>query len=425
MRLRTIPQLAAVALALLLGAAAVAAQTAQADGTVKLKQADGSVTPVKDATVTFYRTDIQQKPISVKTGKDGRYVLLGIPFGAKYTITVSAPGAQPTFVNNVIVSRQPTMDFTLDPGNGGAITLEQALSTAAASAAPAAGDSKEAKAAAEEIKKKNEEIAAKNEKIKAANATVLRTFNAGRDALNAKNYDAAIAAADEGLQADPEQSALYEIKSVALRARGVDKYNTAVKAKDKAGQDAARNDFKAAADAGEQAVKYFRAMRASGNANATPAAETGVLFDRAEAYRLGLQTQSPVAPEDAVKALQEYAAAETDPAKKTRAEASIGDALFAAGRNDEAIAAFRQVLAVHPDNLDAMYGLGLALAADPNGAHAEEAKAIIQQFLAKAPANHPHRADATELIATLDAAIKAKTPEPATNADTGKKRRKS
>jgi tetratricopeptide (TPR) repeat protein len=423
MRFRFLSSLLVVALALLASHSTASAQTTQGDGTVTLKQANGTTAPVAGATVTFYRTDIASKPITVKTGKDGRYTLVGLALTGRYTITVSAPGARPSYLANVPISQHPTNDFTLEPGDGSSLTLEQINAAGTATA-----DSAAAKKAAEEAARRNAEIEAKNKKIGEINATVQRTFKAGNEAFNAKRYDEAIAAYNEGLQADPEQGALYLNKSVALRARGVEKYNAAVRAKDQAGKAAAIDDFKAATEAAENAVKYYRAnlttRQGTGSAGATqqPNEMLNYLGARAEAYRLALRTGTPVSSDDAVKALQEYVDAEPDPAKKAAAEASIGDALFQGGKVDEAIAAYRKILAANPNNVDAMYGLGLALAADPSGAKAAEARDMLKQFLAKAPANHPKRQEAQEAIAALDEALKPKQTE--TTTDAGKKRRK-
>lgn len=424
MRFRLFSGIAVIALALASCFAQASAQTMAGDGKVELKQADGTLVPVNGAIVSFYRTDIVGKPITVKTGKDGHYTLLGLALVGKYTITVSAPGARPSYVSNVPINRQPTNNFVLDVGDGSSLTIEQI--NQASAAAGTGGDTAAAKAAREELERKNKEITEKNAKIKESNEIVGRTFKAGNEALLAKRYDEAIAQYDEGLKADPEQSVLYKNRAVALRLRGVDRYNAAAKAKDKAGLEAGREDFKAAVESSEKAVKYYREVikqrqtsGTSGQSNANE--ELSYLFDRSEAYNLALKTGAAITPDDAVKAAQEYYNAETDPVKKAKAETSVGDAMFFSGHFDEAVSAYRQILVKNPNNFDAMYGLGLSLAADPSGTHAAEARDVLKQFLAKAPSTHPKRQDATEALAGIESFL---APKPAEPTDTTRRRRK-
>jgi tetratricopeptide (TPR) repeat protein len=214
-----------------------------------------------------------------------------------------------------------------------------------------------------------------------------------------------------------------------LRARGVEKFNAAVKAKDQPGKDAAKEDFKNSAEGMEKALAAQR-DHASKSAGAAPAAggppneELGFLFDRSESYRVALQTGASVNTEAAVKAFEEYLAVETDPAKKMRGQNGLGDALFMGGKIDESIATFRQVIATSPQNLDAMLGLGTALAA--KGSLAEggggtamiaEARDLFQEFIKKAPETHPKKADALATAQYLDETIKgANAPKPSTGA---------
>jgi hypothetical protein len=116
----------------------VSAQVVTAEGTVKLKQADGTEVPLKDAVVKFYRIDIKQE-FTAKTDKNGRYVNAGIPLTGTFMIAFSGPGAQPTYLGNVKISNSPANNITLDPGDGSILTLEQikAASTGAGAGAGA------------------------------------------------------------------------------------------------------------------------------------------------------------------------------------------------------------------------------------------------------------------------------------------------
>jgi tetratricopeptide (TPR) repeat protein len=408
----------------------VSAQTATATGKVTLKQADGTEVPVKDAVVEFHRTDIKQT-LKTKTDKKGQYVYAGIDYIGTYTILVSAPGATPSYISNVRIGQRAENNFTLSPGDGKALTLAEVR--AAAGSTPSAGTKPGAAPAGgltpEEAKKKQAEldaeiaaISAKNAKIEERNAKLPEVFKAANEAFNAKNYDQAIATYDQALAIDPTEAVVYRNKAIALRSRGVDNYNKAAKTKDQAGKDAARADLKLSTETAEKAVATYRTPQADRVAapDAAKAEDLDYLFQRAESYRVALQTNAQVDTEAGIKAFQEYIAAETDSAKKTKAEASLGDALFFGGRVDESIAAYKAILAASPNNLDAIYGLGLALASDPTGAKTAEGRDMLQQFASKAAPTDPRKQMAEEAVAGLNEALK---PRPADKATTTRKRK--
>ena len=124
MRSKLLLNLFAAALVVALSALTASAQVITAKGKVVLKQADGTTVPVQGAIIKFYRTDINQT-FEAKTDKRGEYVNVGIPLVGTFIIAVSAPGARPDFIPEVKISQQTQNDFTLEPGDGTALTLEQ------------------------------------------------------------------------------------------------------------------------------------------------------------------------------------------------------------------------------------------------------------------------------------------------------------
>jgi tetratricopeptide (TPR) repeat protein len=419
---------------------AAAQFTATATGKVTLKQADGTEVPVADAVVEIHRTDIKQT-LKTKTNKKGEYTYAGIPPAGTYTLLVSAPGASPTYVANINLNRQSENNFTLNPGDGKALTLAEVKAMSAGGAGAAKGNTPGSTAKAsgetaltpEEAKKKQAEydkevaeIAAKNAKTQERNAKLPVVFKAANDAFNAKKYDESITLYDQAIGIDPEEAVVYLNKAIALRMRAVDRYNAAAKTKDQAGKDAARADLKLATETAEKAIATYRTPQASRVSADAPGAarndDLDYLFQRAEAYRIALQTNAQVDTQAGIKAFQEYIAAETDTAKKTKAESALGDALFFGGRVDESIAAYKAILAVNPNNLDAIYGLGLALASDPTGAKTAEGRDMLQQFASKAAATDPRKQMAEEAVAGLNEALK---PRPADKTTTTTRRRKT
>ncbi|HEY9404582.1 MAG TPA: carboxypeptidase regulatory-like domain-containing protein [Pyrinomonadaceae bacterium] len=414
---------------------AAAQFTATATGKVTLKQADGTETPVADAVVEIHRTDIKQT-LKTKTNKKGEYTYAGIPPTGTYTLLVSAPGASPSYIANINLNRQSENNFSLNPGDGRALTLaEVKASGAGAPKGNAAGStakaSAEATLSAEEAKKKQAEydkevaeIAARNAKTQERNTKLPVVFKAANEAFNAKKYDEALTLYDQAIGIDANEAVVYLNKSIALRMRAVDRYNAAAKTKDQAGKEAARADLKLATETAEKAIATFRTPQGDRVSADAPGAakndDLDYLFQRAEAYRVALQTNAQVDTAAGIKAFQEYIAAESDTAKKTKAESALGDALFFGGRVDESIAAYKAILAVNPNNLDAIYGLGLALASDPTGAKTAEGRDMLQQFASKAAATDPRKQMAEEAVAGLNEALK---PRPADKATTTKRRK--
>lgn len=265
-----------------------------------------------------------------------------------------------------------------------------------------------------EVKRCSEGIA-KNEKLKNSIEVVNRTLKEGAAALDKKDYDTAIAKFDEGYNADQEYwgsaPILLRNKGIALRARGVDKYNAAVKNTDKAarpaGIAAAGKDFQASVDALQTAVGVYGKSTAPTDAAQVKNFNDGkssVIADRAESYRLLVKADSSKAA-DGVKAYEDYLAVETDPAKKSKAQFTAADLALEAGNADLAVTEFQKILSAEPTNSKAMYKLGIALISQGSGETPDKAKVqdgvnYLQKFADSAPDSDPDKEYAK---ATIDA----------------------
>jgi hypothetical protein len=418
----------AAALVLAATAAVASAQVTQVTGKVTLKQADGTEAPVAGATIDIYRTDIKQK-FQVKTDKKGQYMHAGLPFVGTYTLVVSAPGARPTFAANQRFTQVQTRDFVLQPGDGSTLTLDQIK--ALGSAAPAGGggggggaapaESKEAKAAREELERKNAEIVKKNEEITKANETIANTFKAGNDALNANRLDEAITQYQTGLAARPDEPALLTNLSEALRRRGVNRYNDALKNADKDAQaqgiTAAKKDWSDAADAAKKALDIITGAGAGDPAQAQVYAQNKIaaLSTRALAMRLVATKVDQTQGQAAWDAYQQYIAAEADPAKKAKMKGEALQTLFDSGAIDQAVTQARAALAENPDDVDANRILGLALFASGDKAKFQEAANYLQRYVDKAPDTDPLKQSAKESLEYLKTAenVKPEKTSPA------------
>ena len=417
---------------LLCGGLSAFAQTGALNGEVVMQQADGTSVPVAGAQIDVYRVDVGGK-YDTKTDKRGKFVFAGLPYIGTYVIAASAPNTRPDVLGQVKAGRDNVYKIVLTAGDGKRLTEAEAksMANAAVAAAGSGGESADARKAREELLRKNAEIEAGNKKIEEANTTVTASFKAGNDALNAKNYDVAITEYTKGINADPTHPgapSLLTNRSVAYRARGVDRYNAAVTSKDDAtkasGLTAAQQDFRDAADSASKAVELYKTQPAPTDPAALKNYELNKYFAlaaRAEAMRLLVTKADPTKADEGLTAYQEYIAVETNPEKKSKAQVDVAQMLLDAGSSDKAYAEFQKVLAENPDNVDALLGAGLALFSTQDKTKFQEAANFLQRFVDKAPDTHKFKADAKAVLDNLKSQENIK-PQQKTTTSGGRRR---
>ncbi len=421
----------ALAVAILVASASMNtfAQVGELRGQVFMQQADGQKVPLADAQIDVFRTDISGK-YNTKTNKKGEFVFAGLPFVGTYVVAASHATARPNWVPGVKAGRDIPVEVTLTPGDGKRLTFDE-IKAAGGTAPPATGggsapakESDADKAKREELAKKNAEIEAGNKKITEANEIIARTFKAGNEALTAAGtaskagssedavakYTAAIAQFDEGLAADSEQPAILTNKAVALKGRGVERFNAVVRSKtlDDAGKTAglqtAKDDFKASAEAATKAVTLIKAQpaptdpadvqRYNGNKYAA-------MLTAAESMRLYVSKADPTKAEEGLAAFKEYLAVETDPAKKAKAQLDMAQMLLDSGSADKALVEFQAILTAQPNSPEANLGAGLAVYATGDKAKFQEAANYLQKFVEVAPDTNPMKDDAKAILTEL------------------------
>jgi len=419
-------------LTLLLAASAASAQTGQLRGHVVIKQADGTSVPAAAAQIDVYRTDLTSK-YSTKTDKKGQFIFAGLPYVGDYIIAASAPNAAPFSLGRVKAGRDIDYELALVVGDGHRMTEEEAKAAASGSGggsqAAASGESAADRAKRAELAKQAAAAAEANKKIENSNQIIGDAFKNGNAALTAKNYDEAIRLYDTGLAADPEHPGIPSLltnKSVALRSRGVERFNTAVQSKDEAaktsGTEAAKADFSAAAEAATRAVDLINKQTTPTDPEQLKQFNTNKYFAlsaRAEAMRLFVTKVDSTKADAAGIAFQEYIAVEPDPAKKTKAQKDYAQMLFETSSDvagyERAIAEYQKILAATPDDPDPMLRIGQALYTigylnNNDKAKYQEAANYLQRFVEKAPDTNPLKAEAKELIESLKAQANV-TPE--------------
>lgn len=374
------------------------AQTAPVRGHIDIKKADGKV-PAVDITVEAYRTDISKgKPMATKTSKKGDFQFAGFMLGQTYALAISGPGISPMVYPKVKAGMDAIVIEVLE-GDGRTLTEEEARK-AADSALPAqnAEMTEEQKKEQAEFERKNAEITAKNEKIKQGDAVVARANTEGKAALDAKNYDLAIAKYSEGIEAVPDfvgsTPVLMNGKLVALRARGYNLYIEGAKSPDVsirlAKYEAAKKEY-------NEGLAMFEAARTILK-NAGPGADPNeqkyrsgisheLLTNVIEIHRLMAVGQvDTTRSEQAGLLFEEYIAAEVDPVKKLKARQNLGDIYRNTGQFEKAIASYKMVAEAAPDNQEVMALIGLCyfglgtMVDPPDKAHLQEGLNYLDKY---------------------------------------------
>lgn len=427
------------AIVFLVAGTAALAQTAPVRGEVKLKKSDGTTVPVAGALVEAYRTDIDRgKMPEAKTNKRGEFSFAGFPLGQRFVLVISGPGISPT-VQADIKAGMENIVITATEGDGRRLTEAEARSTGkSASAAPSEMSAEEKKAQAD-LEAKNAEISARNKKIQDADAIASKSNTDGVAALNAKDWDTAIAKFAEGVAAVPDfvgstpillngKLAAHKGKGYALYKEGAGLQDLAAR---KAKYDAANREYDLGLAAFDQAVAVLKGAAAATDPNDQKTRDSIklVLYGNAtEIHRLkaagGVDTTKGDA---AATVITDYIALETDPAKKLAAQLTLGDVMRDTGNFEKAVTAYKAVLEASPDNPDATAQLGLVLVAlgtsvdPPNKEQLQEGLNYMQKFADTAPDTHKYKADVKQMVEYLKNEQKL-TPQKVTQKAPPKKR---
>ena len=380
------------------GVIAANAQTSPLSGEVRLQKADGTTVPVAGALIETYRMEARGKLPSTKTNKKGQFNFVGLQLGQRYILSVSGEGIGPR-IQPDIRPGQSNVVITVTEGDGRVLTEDEVRDAAAQAAAmPAGGLSEEDKARQAELAKKTEEIKAKNAKIEAADAIASKSNSEGQAALKAQQWDVALAKFDEGITAVPDYVGSTPVmlagKMIALKNLGFNQYIAGATQSDatvrRGKYDAAKGEYTKALTAFDQAMTILNSAPAATDARdqANRAAIKATLFETGiEIHRLLAVSQiDTTRVTEAEKMINDYVATESDTAKKAKFKTVLGDIVRNAGDFEKAIAAYREVLEMQPDNNEVMAKLGLSLVGQattvdpPNKDQMQEGLNFMQKY---------------------------------------------
>lgn len=341
--------------------------------------------PITNAEVLIERTDIKGS-YKASIDKKGHFLHAGVPLTGTYTILVSAPGCEPQFLTGIRAINSEPLKIELRPGDGRKLTIADVRGIQAN--APKGGQQQmsaaDAKKAEEEYNKKRAEVESKNKKMMEEHESMKKFFDQGQQLAANKDYSGAITAYNEAGKLDPEQQAIWANLALALYNRGVTYYNESTK--DMAKRDPAKQDFNDSVTAIGKAIALVE-PQLSDPAKAPQAKKQKAQYVKIKAdaegllaKRLGVMDMV----EPAVKDYREAGELAETPADKVKFQLAAAEVYFDSGKAEEAVAAYSAIIEANPDNLDAIYKLGLAYA---SVAKFQESANTFQKFLDKAPEN--------------------------------------
>lgn len=379
--------------ALIISAAAMAlAQVGRIEGEVKKA---GTGEPITGALIEIVRTDIKGN-YKVDSDKKGRFIHAGVPYVGTYTLLISAPGYAPTYLAGIRPTGEQLV-VELSPGDGRKLTIEEVrAATGGAKAGGGAAAAPGKQPTAEELKKQREEYekaVAANEKAKADYENMKKLFEEGLALNSSKDYAGAIGKFKEAMALDADQHVIPANLALALYNRGATQMN--------AGQrDAAKQDFIDAAAAAAKALAILEPKLAD-PATAAQNKKTKVSYLKIKADAQSVLAKRFNDQEAATAAVNDYkmAASLTEsPEEKKSFPLKGAQTLFESGMSEQAVTAFQEILTTDPDNVEALYSLGLAYA---SLAKFQESANTLQMFVDRAPENDPRVAEAKAVIKDL------------------------
>jgi tetratricopeptide (TPR) repeat protein len=287
--------LAAAALVLL--TATASAQVTTVEGVVK----DDKGAPIKDAIIHLERTDIKGN-YTTKSDKKGHYGHYGLPIGT-YTISVEVGGKVIDYLTmkgvRTTLAGIPPINFDLKPPQQ-------------AGAAPAPPTKEVLQKMSKEDREKYEKANKDKEAQIAKNKVLNDTYNAGRDALNAKQYDVAVENLKKASEIDPSQNVIWTQLADAYMGLGSTKTGDEQMATYQLGLDA-----------------YKKAIEQKPE-------------DAALENNYGLALVKAKKPKEAQDALNK--AAEIDPSNAVRYYYNLGAVLVNANQPEDAAVAFKKAI---------------------------------------------------------------------------------
>jgi len=406
----------------------VFAQAGQVEGTVKIKAADGSIKPAAGIQVDIYRLDIKGH-FDVKTDKNGHYVRLGLPLQGTFLFVFSGPGATPSWMNNLRITQMPVVDITLEAGDGRTLTYDEiqkqigqqkAGGGGGAAAQPPKAMSAADRAKAEAAQKEQDAKVKEAKDTQAAFDQARGHYNSGVEMMKAANYQNAMSEFEQASTVDPGKHAVMLMLNYRANANLAEAhYQLGVEQFNKKQRPEAKAHFEAAVAAVKKALALAPTDTAENNPNLN---NDLVIYYNILAKNVSLLVEYYGAADLVDPTIKEIEKAEAiDAANVNKWGVIKADLLRSAGRTDQAVAAYKKVIAADSGNVDALYGLGLTLIASTERPQIQEGANALAEFVAKAPPTDKRVPIVKDALEGVKNAYKVEAEKPASTSK-GKKK---
>jgi tetratricopeptide (TPR) repeat protein len=367
------------------------AQTAKIEGTVT--GVDGA--PLQGAVIKFTRTDMRGN-IQTKTDKKGHYIYMGLPVGAMYTISCEVDGkkvdekqnvkAQLTDIDNPSTNEGVVLNFDLKKAQALSAATQQALNEAALTGKIS---DELSRSLTDEQKEAITKAAKEREGALKKDKDLNDSFSAGMTAMDAKQYDQAIAAFEKAAEAGPNQSAVWANLAEAHMAVAATKTGADFDAEVQKGMDGYNKAITLKPDDVNTHTNYARA--------------------------LALSKKFPEAQAEADKIAQ------LSPGAAGKAYYNLGAILINSGQPEPAAEAFKKAMAANYADAFYQYGLYMAGKAQIDTATGKITPApgtveAFQKYLELAPTG-PYAQPSKDIIASLGATVDTSYKNPSAPKD--------
>lgn len=401
---------------LLFAGVSIFAQTNTIAGKVVMKKEGGEKTPVKDVLIELVRVDAVAKTVETKTDETGAFSITEVTPGATYAISVSGSGIKPEIIPDVKPGTN-NFEIPVTAGDSKRWSEEQVRLSVLTSL-------KESGTLNDAQKKMLEDYENKKGNVEKKNAIITQSLKDGNAAYNSGDYATAIAKYDEGINADPEfigsAPVFLNNKGSALKKRAVEMYNAAVKSRDSAKINEAKNTAKKdlAGSLESYNKSYMLLTNAPAGSVSDQAAHKKNIFNAADGGRDAVRIMAliklvdPNQAEAANRVVKAYMENESDKNKKGKAQAALASYLMDSNDYDGAVAEYRKAIEFTPDDPDVLAGFSLALytAAEDKQSKPmkQESLNYMEKYLKVAPKNHRLRQDIDGLATYLKTEEKLK-----------------
>lgn len=350
------------------------AQTTALSGTVKGEDGKG----LKDALVKITRTDIKGN-YKVKTNKKGEFYYGGLPLGF-YDIVLEVNGKDVDTVRGVKtgLGEPRVVDFDLQQIKARQVEQAKALETGQLTKEQAQSLTAEQRAAIEKQMKERSAAMAKNKALNDA-------FNAGMQALQAKQFDAAVESFTKAGELDPNQHVVW--------ANLADSYIQLGKTK----------------TAAEQEQAYTKGLEFWAKALSIAPTDAGYHNN----YALALATAKKFT--EAQAELEK--AAQLDPPQAGKYFFNLGALYVNSGQLEPSGAAFKRAIEADPNYAEAYFQYGVYLmgkattTADGKIVPPEGTPSYFEKYLAIAPTG-PNAEASKAMLQTIQSTLQTEYVSP-------------